>query len=713
MKKAFIFLQCILITGSTYAQNVGIGTTSPAASAKLEINSNSKGFLMPRMTEGERNNMTNPADGLLIFNLTTGTINFYFNGIWNEFAAIPLGAIGSLKCASSVSQGTNITQGLPVPDSTTVLVVPYTGGNGGTHSGQTVSSNGVTGLTATLGAGSFKKAGGDLIYWITGTPTGSGTARFGLNIGGKTCTVTQIVYSAGSIANLNCAGSSNSGTLTNGLSASGVISTINYTGGNGGTYTNQTIASTGVTGLTASLEEGIFTNGGGNLTFYINGKPASSGTASFALNIGGKACTLTRVVHDLGTISTLNCGGATNTGTLTGTMAATNVTSTVPYTGGNNGTYKGDNFYSTGVTGLTATLAPGFFANGNGTLTFTITGTPNVGGTASFELNIGGKNCTLTRTVNVPAGSVATLNCSGSTPTGRLTEGWVAGGVSSRVSYSGGNGGTHNGQTVNSTGVTGLTATLPAGQFGVGSGNLIFTITGTPASGGTASFGLNVGGQTCTLTRTVDPIPTYAAGTVHCDPASPTLVQDVVLPSGKIWMDRNLGASQAATSSTDAASFGDLYQWGRRADGHQCRNSTTTAVLSSIDQPAHGNFILSPNQPNDWRNPQNSNLWQGVNGINNPCPSGYRLPTFIEWNEEIRSWSSENSVGAFDSPLKLPTAVDRRGNDGFINTGNSFGSYWSSSISTQYSTAYRITNSSASGLNIGRANGSSVRCIRE
>lgn len=39
--------------------------------------------------------------------------------------------------------------------------------------------------------------------------------------------------------------------------------------------------------------------------------------------------------------------------------------------------------------------------------------------------------------------------------------------------------------------------------------------------------------------------------------------------TGLIWMDKNLGASQVATSSTDAASYGDLYQWGRAAEGHQ------------------------------------------------------------------------------------------------------------------------------------------------
>jgi hypothetical protein len=35
---------------------------------------------------------------------------------------------------------------------------------------------------------------------------------------------------------------------------------------------------------------------------------------------------------------------------------------------------------------------------------------------------------------------------------------------------------------------------------------------------------------------------------------------DVVSTTGKIWMDRNLGASEVANSTTDAASYGDLYQ---------------------------------------------------------------------------------------------------------------------------------------------------------
>jgi len=206
------------------------------------------------------------------------------------------------------------------------------------------------------------------------------------------------------------------------------------------------------------------------------------------------------------------------------------------------------------------------------------------------------------------------------------------------------------------------------------------------------------------------------SGTVHCT-GTPTAVVDVTNPStGKIWMDRNLGASQAATSSTDANSYGDLYQWGRRADGHQCRTSPTTATLSSTDQPAHGDFITIDSGNYDWRSPQNDNLWQGVNGINNPCPSGYRLPTNAELDAERASWSQNNSAGAFASPLKLPRAGNREASDGSLYVG-SYGEYWSSTVGTgansEEAGGLIFSSSSAYMLYNDRAEGLSVRCIKD
>jgi len=187
---------------------------------------------------------------------------------------------------------------------------------------------------------------------------------------------------------------------------------------------------------------------------------------------------------------------------------------------------------------------------------------------------------------------------------------------------------------------------------------------------------------------------------------------DVTNPTtGKIWMDRNLGAMQVATSSTDANSYGDLYQWGRGADGHQIRTSATTSTLSSTDVPGNANFILA-GSPYDWRSTANNNLWQGVNGTNNPCPSGYRLPTETEWVAERLSWSSQNAAGAFASPLKLPAAGIRRFNDGGFDLVNTGGRYWSSTVSSPYS-RYFYFDTNADMFTDARAYGASVRCIKE
>jgi len=178
-------------------------------------------------------------------------------------------------------------------------------------------------------------------------------------------------------------------------------------------------------------------------------------------------------------------------------------------------------------------------------------------------------------------------------------------------------------------------------------------------------------------------------------------------------MDRNLGATQAATSSTDAASYGDLYQWGRRSDGHQCRTSATTTTLSSTDQPANGSFIILPNSPYDWRSPQNDNLWQGVNGVNNPCPGGYRLPTEAELEAERVSWSSNNAQGAFASALKLPVAGYRNGSNGSLNYVGTNGGYWSSTVGGVNSQDLSFDSSDANMLGNDRARGNSVRCLKD
>jgi uncharacterized protein (TIGR02145 family) len=183
--------------------------------------------------------------------------------------------------------------------------------------------------------------------------------------------------------------------------------------------------------------------------------------------------------------------------------------------------------------------------------------------------------------------------------------------------------------------------------------------------------------------------------------------------TGRVWMDKNLGALRVAVSPTDTESFGDLYQWGRGRDGHENRTSTTTNTLSSTNTPSHGSFILVSSGNYDWRNPQNNNLWQGLNGINNPCPFDYRIPTISEWKTEFQSWSSNDVTGAFNSSLKLPLGGIRNWNSGVQNDEQVRGYFWSSS-SANYRVQYMYFDDNIVNTdNSIRANGLSVRCIKD
>ena len=71
--------------------------------------------------------------------------------------------------------------------------------------------------------------------------------------------------------------------------------------------------------------------------------------------------------------------------------------------------------------------------------------------------------------------------------------------INCNISYYGGNGGAYQTQVINSTGVTGLTATLTSGTILTGNGRLNYLISGTPSSEGVAAFDMNFGGKSCSI----------------------------------------------------------------------------------------------------------------------------------------------------------------------------------------------------------------------
>lgn len=218
--------------------------------------------------------------------------------------------------------------------------------------------------------------------------------------------------------------------------------------------------------------------------------------------------------------------------------------------------------------------------------------------------------------------------------------------------------------------------------------------------------------NTNTITTSTSACVVYPVGSVHCIAGGATIQEVTNVSTGETWMDRNMGASQVATSSTDASAYGDLYQWGRFSDAHQCRTSSTTSTLSSSDTPGHSNYITTSGAPDDWRSPNNDLLWQGVGGTNNPCPTGYRLPTGTEFDAERLSWATNNAAGAFGSVLAFTVAGVRNAPGTVVNAGVD-GWFWSSTVVGTRAEYLYFSAGSASVTNVERVHGLSVRCIKD
>ncbi|HEV7782512.1 MAG TPA: hypothetical protein VGO58_14660 [Chitinophagaceae bacterium] len=82
MRKLFFSISFFLVFQVIHAQNVGIGTITPDASAQLDISSTTKGLLTPRMTDAEMNAIVSPATGLFVFNTDSSRFYTYTGVTW-------------------------------------------------------------------------------------------------------------------------------------------------------------------------------------------------------------------------------------------------------------------------------------------------------------------------------------------------------------------------------------------------------------------------------------------------------------------------------------------------------------------------------------------------------------------------------------------------------------------------------------------------------
>jgi uncharacterized protein (TIGR02145 family) len=346
-------------------------------------------------------------------------------------------------------------------------------------------------------------------------------------------------------------------------------------------------------------------------------------------------------------------------------------------------------------------------------------------GQAWMPIHPGSNGTQLTLCQGIPqwgpcAAIVSTLNCAGATQNGSLAAGVAASNVSSSIPYTNGNGGVYAAQSIPSTGVTGLAATTLAGSIATGNGNITYTISGTPASGGNANFLIQLGGQTCTLTRAVATGSEASCGAVSVHNANLNYgsmtdqdgnVYKTIIIGGQTWMAENLKTR------------------------HYRNGNTISVVIDPIS------WRLLTTGATSWYNNDSTTYncpygrlynWYAVADSRNLCPTGWHVPTDAEFRTlstnlggvsiaggrmkttDTLYWLTPNG-GADNSSgwSGLPSGI-RSGVDGQFYGGSQSGFYWE--LSSPFTAWYRYLDSNTSEIirdNGGKTDGRVVRCIKD
>lgn len=187
--KQLITLLAVLFAATTFAQNVGIGTTTPDANAQLDVSSTTKGILIPRMTLAQRNAIPGITLGLMIYQ-TDNNPGFYVNkssGFATNWVPITEGknlwttSLGNSNYISNINTG-NVGIGTTLPemkfavtndDSAIVLF----------NNSQTLANNIQSNVYLGTGRNGF---GGYFTGAIRTTGTSATTARMSLLTGATT-----------------------------------------------------------------------------------------------------------------------------------------------------------------------------------------------------------------------------------------------------------------------------------------------------------------------------------------------------------------------------------------------------------------------------------------------------------------------------------------------------------------------------------------------
>lgn len=353
----------VLILFSTKAaaqDNVGIGTTTPDASAILEMLSTNKGVLVPRMTAVQRLAIATPANSLLVYDTDSMCYFFYRqpSSAWVSLCGLAAGGSGATGATGAT--GTAGTAGA-TGDTGATGVAGATGDTGATGA---IGSTGATGDTGATGAaGIAGNTGATGTIGITGATGDTGaTGATGVGLAGATGATGATGAVGPTGVGLGTPGTTGS---TGATGATGIAGATGANGNTGTTGANGTTGATGIAGATGANGNTGTTGANGN-----TGATGANGTTG-----------ATGVAGATGAVGSTGATGAN------GTTGATGIAGTTGATGANG---------TTGATGPSWTLTTPTY-NASGTLT--VNGTAGSGGPVTTTLQawlVGGNSLAAT-----------------------------------------------------------------------------------------------------------------------------------------------------------------------------------------------------------------------------------------------------------------------------------------------------------------------------